>query len=108
MVTGTKIRVFNSGPEQWLTTTTYYDDKGPVLQTLSSNMTGGIDIVTNKYDFSGKLLSSYVVNHNSQSTLTPEMRVLTENLYNAADRLKTVTKTLNDLTTTKRVIGSNS
>lgn len=108
LVTGTKVKVLGSNPEKWLTTTTYYDDKGRVLQTLSSNNTGGTDVATNKYDFSGKLLSSYVVNHNSQSTVTPETRVLTENLYDAAGRLKTVTKTLNDQTATKRTIATNT
>ncbi|GAA4314378.1 hypothetical protein GCM10023143_25200 [Compostibacter hankyongensis] len=108
MVTGTRVRVLNTTPEQWITTTTYYDDKGRVLQTLSDNITGGQDIQTNQYDFSGKLLSSYLVVHNSKSGVTPETRVLTENKYDAGGRLLTVTKTLNDQSTTKRIIATNS
>jgi RHS repeat-associated protein len=108
MVTGAKVKVLGSGPAQWLTTTTYYDDKSRVLQTLSSNITSGTDVVTNKYDFSGKLLSSYMVNHNSQSAATSETRVLTENLYDAADRLKTVSKTINDVAASKKVIVTNA
>jgi RHS repeat-associated protein len=107
MVTGTKTRVLGSSPGQWLTSTTYYDQKGRVLQVISTNLSGGTDVVTNRYDFSGKLLSSYTVNHNSQSTLTPETRVLTENLYDDAGRLSTITKTLNDQSSTKRTISAN-
>ncbi|TAM96464.1 MAG: hypothetical protein EPN39_13610 [Chitinophagaceae bacterium] len=105
-VTGTCVRVVNSNPVKWLTTTTYYDDKGRILQTISGNITGGMDVVTNEYDFSGKLVSSYVVNHNNESTITPETRVLTENHYDAAGRLLTVTKTINDDATTKRTIAT--
>src|SRR5699024_9841586 len=71
-------------------------------------ITGGEDVITNKYDFSGKLLSSYVVNHNNNSTLTPETRVLTENKYDGDGRLLTVTKTINDNASTKRVIATNT
>ncbi len=108
MITGSKVRVLGSDPGKWLTTTTYYDDKGRVLQTRSTNFSGGTDVVTNKYDFSGKLLSSYVVNHNNNSTVSPETRVLTENHYDAAGRLLTVTKTINDQSSTERVIATNT
>ena len=108
LVTGTKVRVLNSSPEKWLTTTIFYDDKGRRLQTLTGNITGGTDVATYQYDFSGKVLSTYVVNHNNQSTVTPETRVLTENLYDAGDRLLTVAKTINDVAGTKRVIANNS
>ncbi len=60
------------------------------------------------YDFLGRLLSSYVVDHNGQSAVTPETRVLTENLYYAAGRLTSVTKTINDQTATKRTIAVNT
>ena len=108
MVTGTKVKVLGSTSAKWLTSTFYYDDKGRALQILSSNNTGGTDIVTNKYDFSGTLLSSYVVNHNSQSTITPETRMLTENKYDSGGRLLTVTKTINDQAATQRVVATNT
>ncbi|GAA4314478.1 DUF6443 domain-containing protein [Compostibacter hankyongensis] len=104
LVTGSKTKILNSAPEKWITSTSYYDDNGRLLQSISTNITGGADIVTNKYDFSGKLLSSYIVNHNSQSTVTPETRVLTENKYDEGGRLLNITKTINDNSTTRQVI----
>jgi len=44
LVTGTQGQVL--GINAWLTTTTYYDGKGRVLQTISGNLTGGTDVTT--------------------------------------------------------------
>ncbi|HJT73889.1 MAG TPA: DUF6443 domain-containing protein, partial [Chitinophaga sp.] len=58
LVTGTKVRVL--GTDQWLTTSSYYDDKGRTIQVVSENSVGGRDVATSLYDFNGKVLSSYV------------------------------------------------
>lgn len=108
LITGTKTKVLKDGTAQWLISTNFYDDKGRTLQVISDNATGGVDVITNKYNFSGQLLSSYQVVHNTQSAGTPEMRILTENLYDAGGRLHQVTKTVNDIATTKRSILTNS
>ncbi|HEU4555041.1 MAG TPA: DUF6443 domain-containing protein [Chitinophaga sp.] len=104
-ITGTKVRVL--GTNQWLTTTTYYDAKGRVIQTLADNIKGGTDITTNMYDFSGKLLSTYVHHHNPASTATPEVKVLTKFSYDLAGRLLSVIKRVNDAAATERTVALN-
>jgi len=103
--TGTKVRVL--GTNQWLITTNYYDNKGRLVQTLSDNINGGTDIVTNKYDFNNKLLSTYQHLRNPASTITPELRVLTIFNYDAARRLVEVKKRLNDLPALERTVAKN-
>ncbi|WP_217607280.1 DUF6443 domain-containing protein [Chitinophaga sp. GbtcB8] len=102
LVTGSKIRVLGTG--QWLTTTIYYTDKGRTLQTISDNVSGGKDVVTSLYDFSGKLLSTYVRHNNLRSGVTANTMVMTQNLYDAAGRLKTIKKQINDTGTPKVIV----
>ncbi|MVT09141.1 DUF6443 domain-containing protein [Chitinophaga tropicalis] len=104
LVTGTKVRVL--GTDQWLTTSSYYDDKGRVIQVVSENNVGGRDVITSLYDFNGKVLSNYVNHKNPRSVLTPGIGVLTSNLYDAAGRLVQVKKKVND--EPEQVIVANS
>jgi RHS repeat-associated protein len=66
MITGEKIRVLdgdnNPNNDKFTFSTAYYDERGRSLQNLAENISLNIDYSTNQYDFSGKLLSSYV-NH---------------------------------------------
>jgi len=101
LVTGSKIRVL--GTNQWLTTTIYYTDKGRTLQTISDNVSGGRDVVTSLYDFSGKLLSTYLRHNNIKSGVTANTTVMTQNLYDPAGRLKTIKKQTNDIGTPKTI-----
>ena len=96
MVTGSRVRV--QGTNTWITTTTRYDDKGRVLQTLTENQTGGLDVVTRQYDFSGKLLSDYRHHRNLQAAdaAGSEVRLLTANAYDPAGRLTGIRKKLNN------------
>jgi RHS repeat-associated protein len=95
LLTGTKARVL--GTDQWLTTTTYYNDKGRILQVISDNMGGGQDVTTNLYDFSGKLLSYYLRHRNLRSSATAsQLTVLNMLVYDHAGRLKAVKKRLNE------------
>jgi len=96
LVTGTKVRVL--GTDQWLTTTTYYTDKGRVLQVIADNVSGGKDVVSSIYDFSGKLLRTFQRHTNVRSGTTPETRLITQMLYDAAGRVTDVIKKLNDST----------
>ncbi|CAL1516428.1 hypothetical protein MMC2321_00150 [Chitinophaga sp. MM2321] len=106
MVTGTKVKVLDTN--QWLTTTIYYNDKGRVIQTLSDNISGGLDIATSLYDFNGKLLSTYVRHKNQRSGTTPQTTMLTMMHYDAAGRLDSLKKRLNDNDTLLRTIALNS
>jgi RHS repeat-associated protein len=92
-VTGNRIRVL--GTDQWLTITSYYDDKGRVIQTLADNIAGGKDIVSHQYDFSGKVLSRYMNHNNPRSTLTPRTTILTMYEYDHAGRAVSIKKRLN-------------
>jgi RHS repeat-associated protein len=56
-VTGTKIKVIDGVP-YWIKTVNYYDDKYRVIQTISDNHLNGLQVVTNTYDFVGKVLKS--------------------------------------------------
>ncbi|HVI49330.1 MAG TPA: DUF6443 domain-containing protein, partial [Chitinophaga sp.] len=54
LITGTKVRVVDT--DQWLNTTTYYDEKGKVFHVISDNAAGGKNVTTTLYDFNGKIL----------------------------------------------------
>ncbi|KAA2243862.1 hypothetical protein F0L74_09060 [Chitinophaga agrisoli] len=107
LVTGKKVRVL--GPiEQWLTTTTYYNDKGRVTQVIADNIGGGLDISTNMYDFGGKLLSAYVHQTNQRSSVTPQSTLLTMMHYDAAGRQDSFKIKYNDLDTLLRTVSLNA
>lgn len=104
MVTGIQTRILDSN--QWLTTTTYYNDKGKPIQVISDNPSGGKDITTTLYDFNEKVLSTYLRHTNLRSGITPETRILTSMIYDGAGRLSSIRKRLNDNSTLERAISS--
>ncbi|RPD42747.1 DUF6443 domain-containing protein [Chitinophaga barathri] len=93
LLTGSKVRVLDT--EQWLVTTTYYNDKGRVQQVLSDNIGGGVDVVTNMYDFGGQLLVSAHHHTNQRSAVTPNTRLITRMEYDHAGRVMKIGKQLN-------------
>lgn len=84
-VTSSRTRIF--GTDQWLESVIFYDKKGRVIQTQGDNHNGGIDIVTNTYDFSGKVLYTYTHHKNPKANDFTELRVLKKFTYDHADRL---------------------
>ncbi len=106
LTTGVKVRVLETN--QWLTTSTYYDDKGRAIQTVSNNNTGGKDVLTTLYDFSGKILSTYLRQTNVRSGATPQTTLLTMNQYDDGGRLVSIKKRLNDNVSLERTIEENS
>jgi len=56
-VTGVKVRTLEDR-STWLYTINYYDDKYRIIQSVSDNLKGGADRVTNLYDFTGKVLAT--------------------------------------------------
>ncbi len=57
-VTGTKVRVIEDGSyfKSWMIRATYYDNKYRIVQTVSDNqLPNGMDIISNRYTFDGKL-----------------------------------------------------
>jgi len=106
LTTGTSVRVI--GTDQWLTATTYYTDKGRIAQTISDNISGGQDVITNLYDFSGKLLSTYQRHKNIRSSVTPQTTILTMMHYDAGGRVDSIKKKLNDADSLQRTIALSS
>lgn len=103
LVTGTKVKVLGTA-DGWMTATIYYNDKGRLIQTVAENISGGKDITTNLYNFNGQRLSSYLKHKNLRSGTTPQLTVLTMLTYDAAGRLKSVKKKLNDNAALERTI----
>jgi len=107
LVTGKRVKVLD-GNNQWLTTTNFYNGKGRLIQTIADNISNSRDTLTTLYDFSGKVLSTYLRHHNSQSGLTPRTTVRTMTHYDAAGRIDSISKRLNDLDALKRTISLNA
>jgi RHS repeat-associated protein len=91
MVTGSKIRIL--GTNNFVYSLTLYDDKGRPIQTQSTNHTGGTDIVSTQYDFSGKALRTHH-KHIRNSGGTP-IQIATVLSYDAMGRLLNTKKRIN-------------
>ena len=88
----------------------YYDDKGRVLQSKTYNYTGGIDIVTTQYSFSGQVLQT-VLRHEKGGANAQTYTVISRNEYDVAGRLLKIKKRVNSSsssTNTDKVIVQNS
>ncbi|NSL88906.1 RHS repeat-associated core domain-containing protein [Chitinophaga sp. Mgbs1] len=103
LLTGTKQKVLGSSPEKWITTTYYYDDRQRLLQASSDNIAGGLDVITNLYNFQGKLLSAYVSHSNPRSTVTPGTTITIANTYDNGGRLLESKQRLNGTTDFKTI-----
>ncbi len=88
MLTGSKTKVL--GQDKMLTRITYYDEKGHLIQEQKENIAGGWDIITSQYDFSGSIISSYLLHKNPESTLNPEIKTGTSNIYSAQGQLSSI------------------
>ncbi|MEQ9229407.1 MAG: DUF6443 domain-containing protein, partial [Cyclobacteriaceae bacterium] len=70
LVTGSKTRNLQSSG--FINTVTYYDKKYRVIQTISTNVKGGYDRVSNLYDFIGQVLESKTVHYDSDTDPSPQ------------------------------------
>lgn len=111
MVTGMKVKVIEHpgalAMGAYLTTVNYYDDRGRVLQSQSDNYKGGVDITTNRYDFTGRIISTYLEHNNLAAGLQGHTRVKTNVEYDASGRLIEIWKTINDDASKKALIVKN-
>jgi RHS repeat-associated protein len=111
LLIGTKVRVLDnpanlaSGP--FLTTVSFYDEQARPIQTNRDNYLGGMDIVTIRYDFTGKNICSYAV-HNNAAGNENNLRIKTNIEYDQSGLLTDIWKTINDDSTRKILIDSNS
>ena len=110
-ITGTQVRVLedpdNLAAGQWLTSINFYDQWGRVIQSSSDNYPAGSDVVTNLYDFSGKVLSSLQVHQNPEAPATTHLRVRTDYAYDHGGRLLEVSKVINGDESQKAVVAKN-
>ncbi|MGV3504040.1 MAG: DUF6443 domain-containing protein, partial [Adhaeribacter sp.] len=81
-LTGSKTRVL--GTDTWMWSISFYDDKYRVLQSQTDNHLGGKDVLTNRYDFAGKLLEIKLVH---QKPGRPDVPVTQAFTYDHAGRL---------------------
>ena len=93
LMTGSKTEILESGGAQNLYVVRFYDDKGRVIQTQKTNITGGVDKVTTQYSWSGLPLRVYeqqskLVTGNQLST------ILTKMTYDHGGRLLNIVKSL--------------
>ena len=103
-ITGTKTRIMGTG-NTYVYSVNYYDDKGQVSQTQSTNPQGGYEITTFQYDFSGKLLRAHQVHQFAPGYASVEE--LTLNDYDDAGRLiKTRKRTTQGGVSTEKAIAS--
>jgi RHS repeat-associated protein len=111
LVTGTKVRAMedpdNLAGGSWLSSVNFYDDKGRVIQVQKDNLQSGTDIVINRYDFAGKVVSNYMVNNIPAASTTANLRIKTNMEYDHAGRLLEVWKTINDESDKKALIVKN-
>ncbi|SFM92195.1 RHS repeat-associated core domain-containing protein [Chitinophaga sp. YR627] len=106
LTTAKRVRI--EATEQFITSSIYYDHKGRIIQTIANNIAGGKDVTSNRYDFSGKVLSTYIRHTNPRSILTPQTTVLTMFDYDARGRLDSIKKRINDDVANERTIAVNT
>lgn len=85
-----------AGLNRKLITRYFYDNKGRLIQTVADNIMFGWDITSYLYDFSNKLLSTYLRQTNPRVGPSAQTTLLTIYQYDAAGRINKVTKRLND------------
>ena len=96
LTTVSKTRVLNRRGE-WLSSVIYYDEYHRAVQTQTQQMGGRWDVMTNKYDFSGKVLRT----HQRHRSKTDPIVVNQSFVYDHAGRL---TKTYHKVNQNERVL----
>jgi RHS repeat-associated protein len=94
MPTGTKVKVIGTA-SQYLYAVSFYDDRGRNIQSQSINYTGGKDISTMQYDFTGRILRT-LQQHAKAGTNAQTHIVSTKMNYDAAGRLLTIYKNIDN------------
>jgi RHS repeat-associated protein len=89
MVTGIRIKVL--GVNQYLYSVVFYDERRRVIQTQSINASGGKDVATTQFDFSGKPLRLLVQHQRVGGNIT-NLLVLSKIAYDHAGRVLNIKK----------------
>ncbi len=89
LVTGSRAKII--GTSNWLYTVNFYDDKGRVIQAQIQNSSGGTDIVTTQYGWSGlPLMMIHQQQKNGYNTQT--ILVVTKLTYDDLGRVAKIEK----------------
>lgn len=94
MLTGSWVRVLQSGVIMGENSYTLYDSKARVIRTNKTNHLGGFTQVDTKLDFIGK--TNYTTTTHRRSLSTPLITVKDEFTYNVQDRLLNHTHKINN------------
>jgi RHS repeat-associated protein len=86
-------------------TATYYDKKGRVIQTRHYNYTGGMDVTTTQYSFSGQPLTM-VQKHEKAGTNAQTTIVVTQMTYDDLGRVAKVQKQLKNTNVNSNAMSS--
>jgi len=93
-VTGSKKIILNTAT--YLYTVPLYDDHGRVIQVKQTNYTGGTDVLTSQYGFTGHTLRTHLYQQKS-GTNAQTHTLLTKYSYDAGGRLKSLIKNIDGL-----------
>ena len=93
LLTGTRTYLLD-GSGTYIATAIYYDERGRVVQTRSTNHLNGYDLSYNQYDFAGKVMKTQTDHKIAGKAFIPEVYTYT---YDHAGRLKNTTYQLNNL-----------
>jgi RHS repeat-associated protein len=108
MVTGTVTYILNSTTNQKLVSSIFYDDRGRALQSKADNISGGMDITTAQYSFSGKPLMNVLLHH--KTAISSAIIIITKTEYDVLGRLLQVKKQViqaGGVQTTEKIIAKN-
>jgi RHS repeat-associated protein len=112
LVTGAKVRVIENPSDltqgNWLETVNFYDDRARTVQAQSDNYKGGRDTVTNLYNFTGQVITSYLSHADPVAVGTNNIRIKTNMNLDHANRLLQIYKTINDNSTTTRLVSQHA
>jgi RHS repeat-associated protein len=92
-VTGTKRAVINSS--NYLFSVVIYDDHNRPIQTKQTNYSGGTDVATTQYNFSGNILRAHVAHQKGGANAQNHM-VLTKFSYDHMGRVLSISKGLDN------------
>lgn len=93
MVTWAQTKVLGTAGT-FINTVSYYDDKGRVIQVQTTNITGGLDVITTQYSWAGQPLVT-VQRQQKSGTNASDHVVITRMQYDDLGRVLTVKKTVN-------------
>ena len=81
------------GTSNYLYSLPLYDEYGRVVQVKETNITGGTDVATSQYSFSGRALRIHLA-HEKSGTNSQTHTLLTKYLYDHAGRVDSVIKNI--------------